>query len=96
MVLKQIGNIKYKKDIEIFFYDNYLKILKEIKKEIESEELAAIYLENEAKTSETEMEKKETDYDAIAKTILIILFFPIFIIGTLIYGVCKYTKQQKF
>lgn len=88
------GKIKHKKEITTYFDDNYITLLNKAKKEIQAEELAELYTQQEAETNEAETNEEETinKISAILKIILIILFLPIIFIGCLFYGVMKNCK----
>lgn len=83
------GIIKYKKEISIYFDDNYLNLLNKAKKEIQSEELAELH---KMQQQEAEQTQKIDDIYAIIKIILFILGLPVFFIGCLFYGILKNCK----
>lgn len=83
------GRIKHKKEISIFFDDNYLILLNKAKKEIQAEELAELHKAQQQEAAETQ---KIDDIYAIIKIILFILGLPVFFIGCLFYGILKNCK----
>ena len=83
------GRIKHKKEISIYFDDNYLILLNKAKKEIQSEELAELHKTQQLETAETQ---KIDDIYVIIKIILFILGLPLFFIGCLFYGILKNCK----
>lgn len=83
------GTIKHKREISIYFDDNYLTLLNKAKKEIQSEELAELH---KMQQQEAEQTQKIDDIYAIIKIILFILCLPVFFIGCLFYGILKNCK----
>ena len=83
------GRIKHKKEISIYFDDNYLNLLNKAKKEVQAEELAELHKTQQQEAKQTQ--KIENIY-AIIKIILFILGLPIFFIGCLFYGIIKNCK----
>lgn len=83
------GKIKHKKEISIFFDDNYLNLLNKAKKEVQAEELAELHKTQQLEAAETQ---KIDNIYAIIKIILFILGLPIFFIGCLFYGIIKNCK----
>ena len=83
------GTIKHKREISIYFDDNYLTLLNKAKKEVQAEELAELHKVQEAEAEQTQ---KIDNIYAIIKIILFILGLPIFFIGCLFYGIIKNCK----
>lgn len=83
------GRIKHKKEISIYFDDNYLNLLNKAKKEVQTEELAEL---QQVQKSEAKQTQKIDNIYAIIKIILFILGLPIFFIGCLFYGIIKNCK----
>lgn len=83
------GRIKHKKEILIYFGDNYLILLNKAKKEIQAEELAEL---NKTQQQEAEQTQKTNNICVIIKIILFVLGLPVFFIGCLFYGIIKNCK----
>lgn len=83
------GRIKHKKEISIYYDDNYLILLNKAKKEVQAEELAELH---RTQQPEAEQTQKIDDVYSIIKIILFILGLPLFFIGCLFYGIIKHSK----